>query len=260
MSELITIIRKRSAIKSKLTIFANHLKLIETSKSLTELQIIDLQCRLRKIEPLYEEFDSLQTEIEVLSDEPPVDEVPAERVQFDNDYYTLVARAKRLLAAGEKASESVAEFSDAESALVKVVDGKGNKHTARVILDNGLKLPNQFRSRSRGNRVPLHSELHTPFQRNWLLNQQPSCLLQPGEYVGDKQRTHHCIVGHRDDRAGIGGRGAASSRRPRSNAPPPVSHMTRTIGARSYNPIYEPTIEYSPLFYFYHLSIANTDN
>ncbi|XP_063895883.1 uncharacterized protein LOC126056614 isoform X4 [Helicoverpa armigera] len=137
MSELITMIRKRSAIKSKLTIFANHLKLIETSKSLTELQIIDLQCRLRKIEPLYEEFDSLQTEIEVLSDEPPVDEVPAERVQFDNDYYTLVARAKRLLAAGEKASESVAEFSDAESALVKVVDGKGNKHTARVILDNG---------------------------------------------------------------------------------------------------------------------------
>ncbi|XP_063895882.1 uncharacterized protein LOC126056614 isoform X3 [Helicoverpa armigera] len=236
MSELITMIRKRSAIKSKLTIFANHLKLIETSKSLTELQIIDLQCRLRKIEPLYEEFDSLQTEIEVLSDEPPVDEVPAERVQFDNDYYTLVARAKRLLAAGEKASESVAEFSDAES---------------------GLKFPNQLRSRSRGNRVPLHSELHTPFQRNWLLNQQPSCLLQPGEYVGDKQRTHHRIVGHRDDRAGIGGRGAASSRRPRSNAPPPVSHMTRTIGARSYNPIYEPTIEYSPLFYFYHLSIAN---
>ncbi|XP_050551679.1 uncharacterized protein LOC126911008 [Spodoptera frugiperda] len=171
MSELKTLIKKRSAIKSKLTIFGNHIKLIETSKPLTELQIIGLQCRLRKIEPLYEEFDTLQTEIEILSDEPPVEEVPVERVQFD-DYYLLVARAKSLLAAGRKDSESVAEFSDAESggrvrnlvrlpkidyivlktdvvpvttptrvflstALVKVVDGKGNKHTARAILDNG---------------------------------------------------------------------------------------------------------------------------
>lgn len=115
MSELKTLIKKRSAIKSKLTIFGNHIKLIETSKPLTELQIIDIQCRLQKIEPLYEEFDTLQTEIEILSDEPPVEEVPAERVQFDNNYYSLVARAKSLLAAGRKDSESVAEFSDAES-------------------------------------------------------------------------------------------------------------------------------------------------
>ncbi|XP_050551663.1 hemicentin-2-like [Spodoptera frugiperda] len=60
-------------------------------------------------------WDTLQTEIEILSDEPPVEEVPAERVQFDNDYYPLVARAKSLLAAGRKDSESAAEFSDAES-------------------------------------------------------------------------------------------------------------------------------------------------
>ncbi|KAJ8719806.1 hypothetical protein PYW08_011981 [Mythimna loreyi] len=115
MSELKTLFKKRSAIKSKLTIFGNHIKLIEASKALTELQIIDLECCLRKFEPLFEEFDTLQTEIEILSDEPSVDEVPAERVQFDNDYYPLVARAKSLLAAGKKDSGSVAEFSDAES-------------------------------------------------------------------------------------------------------------------------------------------------
>lgn len=116
MSELKTLTKKRSAIKSKLTIFGNHLKLVKSSKSLTELQIIDLECRLRKFEPLYDEFDALQMEIEILSDESPTSEVSMEREQFDNDYYTLVSIAKSLLPAkGKPQDGSAMSFSDAES-------------------------------------------------------------------------------------------------------------------------------------------------
>ncbi|KOB73239.1 Gag-pol polyprotein [Operophtera brumata] len=113
MSELKTLVKKRSSMKCKLTIVCNYIKLI---KSLSHLQIIDLECRLRKLEPLCEEFDALQTEIEILSDEPQAEEVPVEREQFDNDYFSLVATAKSLLAAGGRIREgSVTNFSDAES-------------------------------------------------------------------------------------------------------------------------------------------------
>lgn len=117
MAELKTLLKKRSAIKSKLTIFSNHLKIVKSSKSLTKLQIIDLECRLQKFEPLCEEFDALQTEIEILSDEPQTkDEVPLERELFDNDYYSLVATAKSLLPAKSKTQDmSTTSFSDAES-------------------------------------------------------------------------------------------------------------------------------------------------
>lgn len=119
MAELKTLIKKRSSIKCKLTIFNNHLKTIG-SKQLTEIQIIDLECRLRKFEPLCEEFDALQTDIEILSDELQTDGqvVSAERQQFDTDYFSLVSTAKSLLAASARTGAregSVASFSDAES-------------------------------------------------------------------------------------------------------------------------------------------------
>lgn len=119
MSELKTLIKKRSAIKCKLTIFSNHLKSLG-SKPLSVHQVTDLEYRLRKFVPLYEEFDALQIEIEILSDEPQTDDqaVSAERQQFDTDYFSMVSSAKSLLA--EHASNavrggSVASFSDAES-------------------------------------------------------------------------------------------------------------------------------------------------
>ncbi|KOB76095.1 Dynactin [Operophtera brumata] len=57
-----------------------------------------------------------RAETEILSDGPQAQEVPVEREQFDNDYFSLVATAKSLVAAGGMTREgSVTNFSDAES-------------------------------------------------------------------------------------------------------------------------------------------------
>ncbi|KAL4716030.1 hypothetical protein ACJJTC_002795 [Scirpophaga incertulas] len=134
------LIKKRSCIKSKLTIFSNYLALLKSSHSLSSVQLLDLESRFNKFNSLYATFDELQCDIEMLSDS--IDNECIEREHFENQYHTLTAEARSLL--GEQPAQrrelrdsSVTSFEDAQAARVKVQDCNGVEHVARVLLDNG---------------------------------------------------------------------------------------------------------------------------
>lgn len=89
------LVKKRGSMKAKLTSFAAYLNVLKSCDNLSELQVIELETRLDKVEAMYTEFDELQTEIEVSSDKP--DEAYATRGQFEQQYYMLLALARSLL-------------------------------------------------------------------------------------------------------------------------------------------------------------------
>ncbi|XP_047038038.1 uncharacterized protein LOC124643201 [Helicoverpa zea] len=131
------LIRKRSAIKAKLTNFCNHVNVLMSCDSLSSLQRIELEGRLRKFDALYDEFDNLQLEIEVLSDKP--DEAYGERAKFEERYHAVAAQARSLLISADAGVDggSVAGSADKSTALVTVVSTRGEKFDARILLDNG---------------------------------------------------------------------------------------------------------------------------
>lgn len=93
---LSVLIKKRSALKSKLTIFCNYLNMLTSNKTMSQLQRIDLEGRFSKFDAVYVDFDTLQLEIEVQSEAP--DAEYAERAQFEERYHALAAQARQLLA------------------------------------------------------------------------------------------------------------------------------------------------------------------
>lgn len=91
------LVKKRSCMKSKLTIFGNYLHMLESCDELSSLQLLDLETRFNKFDSLYVDFDKLQCDIEMLLENP--DDESKEREQFENQYYKLVATARSLLGA-----------------------------------------------------------------------------------------------------------------------------------------------------------------
>ncbi|XP_072944080.1 uncharacterized protein [Epargyreus clarus] len=138
------LIKKRSSMKAKLTNFNNYLDNLSKTNSLSKLQRIELEGRYSKFDALYEVFDELQTEIELLSDE--TDEAYSARTQFEELYHSLAARARGMLAdaaTAEGIRESagfVTGSEDSVSAMVRVVSSDGEKHEARMLLDNENKM------------------------------------------------------------------------------------------------------------------------
>ncbi|CAK1597329.1 unnamed protein product [Parnassius mnemosyne] len=108
-----TLLKKRSSIKSKLTIYNNYLNLIKSSSDISELQRLDLAERFNKFETLYSEFDELQTNIEVLADDAGSTLVECE--DFDRQFFNLVAITRSLLGASSNGAGSEAGFRDADS-------------------------------------------------------------------------------------------------------------------------------------------------
>nr|XP_049708057.1 uncharacterized protein LOC126057021 isoform X2 [Helicoverpa armigera] len=112
------LVRRRSCMKSKLTVFSNYLHTLESCKELSSLQLLDLETRFNKFSSLYDDFDKLQCDIEMLSENP--DDESEEREQFEDQYYKLVAAARRLLGARPHQSShlqdgSVASCEDGQS-------------------------------------------------------------------------------------------------------------------------------------------------
>lgn len=90
-----TLIKKRSAFKSKPTTFNKHLNIFKSRRILSELQIAELECRLSKTENLKCESDALQDETEALCDKSSAsgedDESVSKRKRIENEYFKLVA-------------------------------------------------------------------------------------------------------------------------------------------------------------------------
>ncbi|XP_037876660.1 uncharacterized protein LOC119630648 isoform X2 [Bombyx mori] len=95
--DLDTLIKRRGAIKAKLTIFRNYIKPLTSFSSLTDLQRFELEGRYERIQCLYNDFDKLQTEIETLLDAP--DDDFKSRCEFEDQYHPTVALARSLLSA-----------------------------------------------------------------------------------------------------------------------------------------------------------------
>ncbi|XP_039763613.1 uncharacterized protein LOC120636270 [Pararge aegeria] len=145
------LIRRRSCMKSKLTIFNNYIKVFQSGGTASNLQLLDLESRFNKFEILYADFDKLQSKIEMLSED--LDEETGERAQFEDQYHRLVATARSLL--GTRRPEQAPELRDSSvtsnedvqvatssqillsTALVKVVDSRGDDQPCRILLDNG---------------------------------------------------------------------------------------------------------------------------
>ncbi|GBP45860.1 hypothetical protein EVAR_31765_1 [Eumeta japonica] len=71
------LIKKRGSVKAKITQFSSYLNVVRSSAQLSELQITELTVRLSKIENLYSIYDTLQSDLEMIADDP--DELYAER-------------------------------------------------------------------------------------------------------------------------------------------------------------------------------------
>ncbi|XP_073955604.1 uncharacterized protein [Choristoneura fumiferana] len=112
-------IKKRSCMKSKLTIFSNYVKVFKTCKEPSSLQLLDLESRFSKFDALYAEFDKLQSDIEMLSDEP--DREAVEREQFEAQYHSLVAAARALLGARTPRRDALdaSGYEDAQASAFK---------------------------------------------------------------------------------------------------------------------------------------------
>lgn len=123
------LIKKRSSMKAKLTNFSNYLDILSSCSSLSKLQRIELEGRYSKFDALYGTFDELQTEIELLSDE--TDEAYAARAQFEEQYHSLAALARSMLAdavSAEATHESVGFVAGSEDSA----SGRHNNNFIRL--------------------------------------------------------------------------------------------------------------------------------
>ncbi|XP_047030784.1 uncharacterized protein LOC124638036 isoform X2 [Helicoverpa zea] len=111
MSDIKTLIKKRAALKAKLTQFTNYLNVVKSCEKLSETQLIELEQRLIAFENSYEKYDTLQISLEEAVEEPS--EQYAEREEFENLYYALLASARQLVgnARRELSADSASERS-----------------------------------------------------------------------------------------------------------------------------------------------------
>ncbi|XP_061710281.1 uncharacterized protein LOC133520037 [Cydia pomonella] len=87
--------KTRASFKSKLTIFKSYLEPLLSCHTLNNLQNHELNTRFIKIQDMYNDFDSVQTDIENLT-EIPGDE-HTERENFETSYFGALAAAQELL-------------------------------------------------------------------------------------------------------------------------------------------------------------------
>lgn len=110
MTEQKELIKKRSSIKGRLTVFASHLKTIDES-TITATEVRELQLRIGKIEALYHLYDEVQLKIECSSDN--MDIQMAERTEFETQYYKTCAHAHEILNTYQRLHEKIENASNA---------------------------------------------------------------------------------------------------------------------------------------------------
>lgn len=89
--------KKRGALKTKITNFSKFLAELQakSDNEVTNIDIIQLEERLKRFELVIDEFDQLQTIIETESDSAGAE--LQERESFENNFYLQVARAKQII-------------------------------------------------------------------------------------------------------------------------------------------------------------------
>lgn len=92
MANVNDLVCKRGQIKGQITRFSKFLDEFD----ITRKSVVELQTRLDKVEPLWQQFDEIHSEIALLDKDPSHEAYCGE---FEDSYFGVVARAKNLIAA-----------------------------------------------------------------------------------------------------------------------------------------------------------------
>ncbi|XP_047023384.1 uncharacterized protein LOC124643991 isoform X2 [Helicoverpa zea] len=93
-SKLKELVKKRASCKAKLTLFSNYLNVVLSCSRLSDLQVTELETRLDKMDLLYNDYDKIQGDIELLMEDSA--EALADREAFQNQYFSLVSSAREV--------------------------------------------------------------------------------------------------------------------------------------------------------------------
>ncbi|XP_026746972.1 uncharacterized protein LOC113508216 [Trichoplusia ni] len=90
------LVKKRGSLKGKFTLFSKFVQSLEASNP-TEIQKTELDERLKKIEVVFDQFCSIQDDIDLYVSGSQIDKELQERESFENQYYAIVAKSKCIL-------------------------------------------------------------------------------------------------------------------------------------------------------------------
>nr|CAI5842858.1 unnamed protein product [Callosobruchus analis] len=133
------LIRQRGGVKATLTNFEKYLTNIRTSEKLSDVEIIELQGRINIIEGnIYQKFSDVQDQIEAICDENDLDREYNEREKFENNYYSVIAAAQKLLKDNEPAQPCDRSSSGSQSLRNSILSNQVSSHYHPL---QGVKLP-----------------------------------------------------------------------------------------------------------------------
>ncbi|XP_028163489.1 uncharacterized protein LOC114355033 isoform X2 [Ostrinia furnacalis] len=128
------LVKRRGTIKSKITSFSNYINVVKDDSVLPNSPLFnEIKLRLEKIDALYEDFDTLQTEIEELTEDP--DLRYQEREAIENQYYVAIGTARALLEPSPAAAALALNGSEVSS-----LDASTQRHNNFVRLPK-IELP-----------------------------------------------------------------------------------------------------------------------
>ncbi|KAJ8928932.1 hypothetical protein NQ314_018431 [Rhamnusium bicolor] len=103
---------------------------------LNDISVAELQCRIGKFEPIYDDFNIVQCELESkLVDFSDTEE--QERTQFEDDYFLYIGKARCMSESQVMTSHCCDNQVILSTAMVLVKDNQGKFYKARALLDNG---------------------------------------------------------------------------------------------------------------------------
>lgn len=136
-SEIEKSLVKKRGNKGKVTIFTNYIVKVQQKHAndenivLSDQEIVYLQARLENMKQIYSEFDQVQTELEMLSDD--LDGQLKERETFEDMYHGMMATAKCLitvpLVSQAPASSRNSLISDGSNSRVSSINIAPNQNT-----------------------------------------------------------------------------------------------------------------------------------
>ncbi|KAG5887127.1 hypothetical protein JTB14_029807 [Gonioctena quinquepunctata] len=93
--EISTLKRKRGGLKAKLTLFKTFVEQTTNKSILNDVDLIELDQRINRIDPLLEDFDRVQEALEFATNNH--EEQLAERASFESSFFAVTSIAKGLL-------------------------------------------------------------------------------------------------------------------------------------------------------------------
>ncbi|KAF9797239.1 hypothetical protein SFRURICE_006221, partial [Spodoptera frugiperda] len=121
-AKLKELVKKRASCKAKLTLFSNYLNIVFSCSPLSDLQVTELETRLNKMDLVYNDYDKIQGDIELLMEDST--EALGDREAFQNQYFSLVSSAREVRRQHSKRRASVSVSSVQASDINDVTQSK----------------------------------------------------------------------------------------------------------------------------------------